>query len=136
MCVHVCASVCVRVCVFLAKVRRGNLPNSSKRDSTKLGPECRSAVFTYRKETSFAERGGHTSEERRLPHLFRVLCMATVIAISASTHKGIQKSRLLQASSGLVRKKGSSEEEPLFLPPRPHPNDLVRQQVTFCLRRV
>lgn len=122
--------------MFLAKVRRGNLPNSSKRDSTKLGPECRSAVFTYRKETSFAEGGGHASEERRLPHLFLVLCTATVIAISASTHKGIQKSRLLQASSGLARKKGSSEEEPLSLPPRPHPNDLVRQQVTFCLRRV
>lgn len=26
----------------------GHLPNSSKRDSTKLGPEWRSAVFTYR----------------------------------------------------------------------------------------
>lgn len=27
---------------------QSSLPNSSKRDSTKLGPEWRSAVFTYR----------------------------------------------------------------------------------------
>ena len=41
-----------------AGVGEGRSPNSSKRDSTKLGPEWRSAVFTYRQETSLAVRRG------------------------------------------------------------------------------